>query len=129
MEVLRERSPFQYMIFAPDSRFLSRGGSGHFARLETLPAEDRPPLCGSERYRRFPSTLRTYGRRLYPPRTRRGPIASGLPSGFAASATLRLVLEVLLIIKLLLARGEYEIGSAVRALQHPILKFRHFRPS
>jgi hypothetical protein len=121
MEVPLERSPFHGMIFAPGRRLsrggsrrrlLTRGGSGHFARLETLPAENRPPLCGPERYRGFPSTLRTYGRRLYPPRTR-GPLASVLPPRLAVAATLGLVLEVLLIIKLLLARGEYEVRSAV----------------
>jgi len=107
---------------------LSGDRSGGFSGLETLPAEYRPSLRGSERHRCFPATLRTYGGSFDPPRAS-GPLASILPSRFAVAATLRLVLEVFLIIELLFARGEYEFGSAVRTLQHPILKFRHYRPS
>lgn len=107
---------------------LSCSGSGRFSSLEALPAEDRPSLSGPERHCGFPATLRTHSGGFDPPRTC-GPLASILPSRLAVATTLRLVFEIFLMVELLFARGENEFGSAVHALQHPILKFRHYRPS
>src|SRR5262249_54366027 len=74
------------------------------------------------------------GNRSFPPALGAGShgFAFGEPSapgtltlGLTRFATLRFILEILVVKEVLLACGEYEIRSAVHTLEDSILKLRH----
>jgi hypothetical protein len=48
-----------------------------------------------------------------------------LAFGLAVLTTLGLVLEILVVEEVLFSRCEDKFGSALRALEHPILELRH----
>jgi hypothetical protein len=99
--------------------------AGGPSALETLTAENGPPLCGPERNGRFAPALRANGRGFDAIRAS-APVGVRLSFGFTSLAAFRLVSEFLVVVKLLLARGEREIVSAVHALERTVLKFGHF---
>jgi hypothetical protein len=53
---------------------------------------------------------------------------SALTFGFAALAALRLVLEILVVVKVLFTRCENKVRAAIHAFENAILKFRHNWP-
>jgi hypothetical protein len=104
---------------------LARGGTGCFTRLKTFAAEYRSSLGGTERNGGFASTLGT-DRGCFHTAGRTCPFGRAvLPFCFARLAALRFVPEFLLVVELLFAGGEEEVGAAVHAFQNPILKVRH----
>jgi hypothetical protein len=105
--------------------FLPGAGSCGSAALEALPAKYGPSLSRSKGYRCFTSALGTNSGSFYSSR-RSAPIRRiVLAFHLARFAAFGFVFEILLVVKLLLACGKYEIRTAVRTLQHPILKFQH----
>jgi len=100
----------------------STGAGGlRLAAQEALPAEYRPPLRGFEGHGGFAAALRTngHGFRLAGARWPR------LPLALARFAAFGLVLEVLVVEEVLFSRCENKFGSALRALEIPILELRH----
>jgi hypothetical protein len=96
------------------------GGVG-LARQETLPAINGPALSGLERDRGFPAALGTGGHGLgFGIAARRS-----LPLGLTWLAALGLVLEILVVEEVLFSRCEYEICSAIYALEDAVLELRH----
>ncbi len=97
-------------------------------RRSSLPAEEalaaiyRPALGWLEGYRGFPAALRAGGHGFRLGKARgRGTRALGL----AILAALRLVFEILVVEEVLFSRCEYEICSAVYALEDAVLEIRH----
>ena len=86
------------------------------AIFEAIPAKDRPALRRTEGNCGFTPALRTDRSRLHSPRRRSALARTTLPFGFAILAPLGLVLEILIVVKLLLARGKDEIRTAVHTL-------------
>jgi len=101
----------------------SGGGSGCFAALKTLAAEDGSALGGPEGHGGFAPALGAGGGGFYPsarpPPFRRAVLALYL-TGLAA---LGLVPEVFFVVELLFPGGKNEAGPAVDTLEFPILKF------
>jgi len=100
----------------------SGGGSGRFAALETLAAEDGAALRGPEGNGSFAPALGTGGGGFYPsarPTPFRRAVLALYLTGLAA---LGLVPEVFFVVELLFPGGKNEAGPAVDALEFPILK-------
>ncbi len=110
----------------------SGAGCGGAALLETLPAENRPPLCRLEGHSGFLATLRADGARLHllvRGVSRRGHGAHHRsPLGLAGLTALGLVLKLLIVKEQLLPGRKDEIRTAVDTLQHLVLEF-HEEPS
>ena len=119
------------MVGWPAERVAMRSagdGSGGFAALEALAAENGPSLGGAERDRCFAAALGANGRGFYSSGRSASLSAIGrarLALRLTGPAALRLVPELFFVVKLLLARGENEVRTAVDALENPILKFGH----
>src|SRR5580658_10063462 len=91
------------------------------AAQEALPAVHRPPLCWFERHRSLAAALRTNGHGFRFAAAR----WPGLPLALARFAALGLVLKILVVEEVLFSRCENKFGSALRALENPILELRH----
>jgi hypothetical protein len=104
---------------------LARGRSGCLATLEAFPAKHRTPLGGPERNSGLTPALGADGRCFNPSRWHASFRRIVLALCLARSAPLRLVPEVLLVIKLLFARGKDKVSTAIRTNQNPIVKVRH----
>src|SRR5947209_20520381 len=89
------------------------GDSGCLAAEETFAAVYRPALRGLERHGGFATALRAHGHRLGFGET---PAVGTLAFGLTTLATLRLVLEVLIMEEVLFSRGESEIRSTIHTL-------------
>jgi len=100
---------------------LSCGCALCFAREETLAAKNRAALGGLKRNCGFPPALRAGGHGLTLSETASRTLALRLTT-FAA---LGLILEILVVKKVLLPRGKYEVRSAIYAFEDAILKLRH----
>lgn len=90
---------------------LGRGRS-RLVALEAFPAEDRPSLRWLEGHRGFAVALRAVGRRFDPARPGG---RSSLTLSFASFATLRLILESLVVEEMLFTCREYKVGAAIYA--------------
>ena len=92
------------------------------AAQKAFAAVNRPALRGLEGDGGLPAALRAggHGFRLGKPRACRA-----LALQLAILAAFGLVLEVLVVEEVLFSRCEYEIRSAVHALEDAILKLRH----
>src|SRR5689334_17345390 len=94
--------------------------------LKTIPAKHRPPLRWAERQRCLFPTLRTNGP-VFRPGNALGPGVRcrkhGHALGFARSATLGFVSEILVVEKHLLTGCKNEVRAALHALQHLVLEF------
>jgi hypothetical protein len=99
--------------------------SGGLAPLEALPAEYRAPLSRPERNCGFAPALRADGGGFDASRRTASFGRAALPFGLTIPAALRLVPEFFFVIKLLLARGEDKIRTAIDALEYPVLKVAH----
>ena len=101
--------------------------------LETLPAKYRASLCRPEGNRRFLSALRA-GRfcfRPHLPAVAAATAAAAAAFGslcFAAFTSLRFVLETFVREKHLFAGRKYKLGTALRTLQNPVMKFHLWLP-
>jgi hypothetical protein len=104
----------------------SGGSAGCLAALEALAAENRATLGRPERDRGFAAALGADGRGFHFSRRTCTPfLRAALALCLASLTSLRLVSEVFFVVKLLLARGEYEVRAAVDAFELPIVKFGH----
>jgi hypothetical protein len=103
---------------------LLRRGSLGLAGQEALATEDRTPLCWFERDSGLPSALRAGGHGFTLGEAS-ATAAGALTLGLAGLAALGLVFEILIVEKVLLARSEDEIRTAVYTLEDAILKLRH----
>jgi len=90
--------------------------------LEALPAEYRAALSGLKRDGGFAAAVRALGHGFHPSRP-----AGRVPRSlcFACLATLRLILESLVVEEMLFTRGEYKIRTAIHAGKLPILELCH----
>src|SRR5687767_7593043 len=95
---------------------------GELPGLEALLAEYRTPLRRPERHRRFLAARRAGRRRFDALACSAGPGRPARAFGFAGLAPFRLVLEVLVGEKLLLAACPDELRAANHAVQHPVLE-------
>jgi len=89
---------------------------------EALAAEYRPALSRFEGYRGFPAALGAGGGGL---RLALSPGRTALALILAVLAPLGFVLEVLVVEEVLFSRREYEIRSAIYALEGAVLEIRH----
>ena len=108
---------------SPESLSVARDGRrGGFAAEEAFAAIYRPALGWLEGHRSFPTALRAggHGFRFGKARGRRT-----LALGLTSLAAFGFVLEVFVVEEVLFSRCEYEICSAVNALEDAILKLRH----
>ena len=95
---------------------------------EAFAAEDRAALRGAERHCRVLAALRAGGPSLdlavvVVARRRRTGTKHGHALGLAGLATLRLVLELLVVEEKLFPGGEDKVSTAIDAFQHLVLKF------
>src|SRR5262245_19926574 len=102
--------------------------AGELPLLEALLAEDRPPLRGPEGNGRRRADGRTGGLCLDAVRHRRSRRGAVRAPGLAALAAFRLVLELLVSVKQLFARGPDELGAAVYAPQDLVLELHRPPP-
>jgi len=93
--------------------------------LEALAAIHRAPLRGLEGHGGLAPALGARSMRFGPGET--GPRTT-LALGLARFATLGLVLEILVVVKVLFTRREHKLCTAVHTLEDAILKFRHNWP-
>jgi len=93
--------------------------------LEALAAIYRASLRGLERHGGLAPALRARSVRFALGEARP---RSTLALGFATFAALRLVFEILVVVKVLFTRREHKVRAAVHALENAILKFRHNWP-
>ena len=103
----------------------SRRGSGNLAALEALPAENGATLGGAEGNCGLTPALRTDSRGLNAAGWSAPFRGAALTLRLTGSAALGLVPEIFFVVKLLFARGKYEICSAVDTFESPVLKFSH----
>ena len=95
-------------------------------RLEALPTKHRTTLCRLKRNGCFLAALGTRGTCFHLRiRPGSGNAQSCCPLPFAGFATLRFVLELLIVEEKLFTGREYEIRPAVYALQHLVLEFHN----
>jgi hypothetical protein len=92
------------------------------AREEAFAAKHGTPLSGLEWYRGFAATLGAGGHGFAFGETA---ATRALAFGFARLAAFGFILEILIVEEMLFTRGKDEIGSAVYALQGPVLELRH----
>jgi hypothetical protein len=112
-----------FLLLSTRADYLLSGGR-FLANLEAFPAKYRAPLRRLEWDRGFLTAIRAYGSSLYLWIIRIRRKSERLcPLAFASLATLRLVLELLVVKEKLFARRKNEILPAVNALQIPVLKF------
>ena len=97
----------------PQTHWKLCSNSGSPPGLEALPAENGTSLGWPEWHRSFTPTLRTRRMRL---RSRMCRAVRALLLGLASLATLRLVLEVLVVEELLLSRRENELLTTIDTL-------------
>jgi hypothetical protein len=93
--------------------------AGELPRLETLAAEDRTPLRGTERHRCFLAARRAVGRRFnaFAANRRAATSRTRCALGFAALAAFRLIFEIFVGEEQLLAGGPDKRGPTVHAGQ------------
>ena len=108
---------------SPESLSVARDGRrGSLAAEEAFAAIYRPALGWLEGHRSFPTALRAGGHGFRLGKARgRGTRALG----FTILTALGLVFEVLVVEEVLFSRCEYEICSAVYALEDAVLELRH----
>src|SRR5437016_9536286 len=109
------------------NRRLGRGGRC-LALLEAFATENRASLGRPERYGSFLAAGRAVGTGFGALIVAAATVVAGRPYlprplGLARFAAFRLVLELFIVEKKLLARREDEVRAAVHALQNPILEF------
>jgi len=104
-----------------NSDFLGRA----FAAQEALAAKDRAALRGLEGHRGFAAALGAHGRGFGLALSTNAASLALILTGLAA---LGFVLEVLVVEEVLFSRREYELCSAVYALEAAILELRHNSP-
>ena len=101
---------------------LAGGGTCCLTAEEALAAVDRTALRRLEGNGCLPTALRAHGHGFGFSETRTGrPLALGLTS-FTA---LGFIFEIFIVEEMLFSRGEYEIRSAIDALEIAVLKLRH----
>jgi len=98
--------------------------------LEAFPAKHRTPLRRPKGNCRFFSALRAGRLRLRPhlPAVAAATAAAFRSFRFAAFTSLRFVLKTFVREKHLFAGRKYKLGTALRALQNPVMKFHLWLP-